>query len=134
MCNTNRWKRCEDAVLIDAVSEIGMGNWNIIASRVGGKTARSCRLRWYNQLDPSVRHEEFTEGERLVIARSHAQIGNRWCEIATLLPGRTDNQVKNQFNSRMKRGRCNLDPVPVSAFEQLAAQLQVKTHICSDFR
>lgn len=98
------WTVEEDKILMDHVKANGKGQWNRISKNTGLKrNGKSCRLRWMNYLSPTVKHGDFSEDEEDLIIRLHRLLGNRWALIAKRVPGRTDNQVKNYWNTHLSK-------------------------------
>ncbi|XP_028790117.1 transcription factor MYB33-like [Neltuma alba] len=98
------WTSAEDAILVDYVKKHGEGNWNAVQKHSGlSRCGKSCRLRWANHLRPNLKKGAFTPEEERLIAELHAKMGNKWARMAAHLPGRTDNEIKNYWNTRIKR-------------------------------
>lgn len=77
--------------------------WSIIASQLASRTGKQCRERWLNQLKPGIKREPWSPEEERVLYEAHARLGNKWVAIAELLPGRTDNCIKNHYNSMLRK-------------------------------
>ncbi|KAI9079572.1 hypothetical protein K1719_038476 [Acacia pycnantha] len=114
----------KDAILVDYVTKHGEGNWNAVQKHSGlSRCGKSCRLRWANHLRPELKKSPFTEDEERRIIELHAQMGNKWAKMATELPGRTDNEIKNYWNTRIKRmQRSGLPLYPPEVCQRVRSQ------------
>ncbi|XP_016479806.1 transcription factor MYB16 [Nicotiana tabacum] len=108
------WTPEEDQKLLAYIEEHGHGSWRALPAKAGlQRCGKSCRLRWTNYLRPDIKRGKFTLQEEQTIIQLHALLGNRWSAIATHLPKRTDNEIKNYWNTHLKKRlvKMGIDPV-----------------------
>ncbi|KAH6774834.1 hypothetical protein C2S51_013238 [Perilla frutescens var. frutescens] len=121
------WTSAEDAILVEYVTKHGEGNWNAVQKHSGlARCGKSCRLRWANHLRPDLKKGAFTPEEERRIIELHAKLGNKWARMAAELPGRTDNEIKNYWNTRIKRRQRAGLPIypPDICLQSLSENLQ----------
>ncbi|CAM0950401.1 unnamed protein product [Alopecurus aequalis] len=132
------WTPEEDIILVSYIQEHGPGNWRSVPINTGlMRCSKSCRLRWTNYLRPGIRRGNFTTHEEGIIVHLQSILGNRWAAIASYLPQRTDNDIKNYWNTHLKKklkkqqamGAIFAPPPPSSSSSEPAANLAPTGHL-----
>ncbi|XP_073130004.1 transcription factor MYB1-like [Henckelia pumila] len=109
------WSTKEDTLLTNFIQENGEGQWRSLPKKAGLlRCGKSCRLRWMNYLRPGIKRGNISQDEEDLIVRLHGLLGNRWSLIAGRLPGRTDNEIKNYWNTYLlkKLNNAGIHPKP----------------------
>ncbi|KAL6861657.1 hypothetical protein ACP4OV_017357 [Aristida adscensionis] len=109
------WTPEEDKLLVDYITQHGHGSWRRLPKLAGlNRCGKSCRLRWTNYLRPDIKRGRFTDDEEKLIIHLHSLLGNKWSSIATKLPGRTDNEIKNYWNTHLRKKLLGMGIDPVT--------------------
>ncbi|KAL0727261.1 hypothetical protein Bca4012_023354 [Brassica carinata] len=108
------WTAEEDKKLINFILTNGHCCWRALPKLAGlRRCGKSCRLRWTNYLRPDLKRGLLSHDEEQLVIDLHAHLGNKWSKIASRLPGRTDNEIKNHWNTHIKKKlvKMGIDPV-----------------------
>lgn len=126
--NKGAWTKEEDDRLIAHIRIHGEGCWRSLPNAAGLlRCGKSCRLRWINYLRPDLKRGNFTEEEDDLIIKLHSLLGNKWSLIAGRLPGRTDNEIKNYWNTHIRRKLLSrgVDPSTHQPMQEQASDITI---------
>ncbi|KAL9248884.1 Transcription factor MYB35-like protein [Drosera capensis] len=107
------WTPEEGVKILAYAANYGVGNWTLVPKKAGlNRCGKSCRLRWTNYLRPDLKHDNFSPQEEEPIIQLHHAIGSRWSLIAKQLPGMTDNDVRNYWNTKPRKNLADIGSIP----------------------
>ncbi|WOL19136.1 protein ODORANT1-like [Canna indica] len=131
------WSAEEDKKLINFILTNGHCCWRAVPKLAGLlRCGKSCRLRWTNYLRPDLKRGLLSESEEQLVIDLHARLGNRWSKIAAMLPGRTDNEIKNLWNTHIKKKllKIGIDPVTHKPMDQQESPIASQSTVTAESR
>ena len=133
MASTKKpWTEEEDNKLIEVITNQGVGKWTSVGAKFEGRTGKQCRERWHNHLAPDVKKEEWGEEEDRIILFSQRKYGNVWSMIAQLIPGRTDNAIKNRFHVLQRAIKRGDESINVAGLHASESNMDLASDLASD--
>ncbi|KAJ0970849.1 hypothetical protein J5N97_018808 [Dioscorea zingiberensis] len=126
--NKGSWTPAEDMRLVAYIQKFGHGNWRALPKQAGLlRCGKSCRLRWINYLRPDIKRGNFSKDEEDTIIKLHSLLGNKWSKIASCLPGRTDNEIKNVWNTHLKKRVVSTKQQNIDSSNDQQSDVEIKT-------
>ena len=119
------WTKEEERILTDLVKQVGTRNWILVSKHLPGRIAKQCRQHWYKCLDPNITKKNWTQEEDIKIVQLHQIYGNKWAKISREFCGRTDNAIKNRFNTNISK-RLHTEPFRFILEETTTRKREVK--------
>ena len=100
LATSYHWTLEEDKQLLQWVQEHGAKDWRLLAEKLPGRDRMQCRQRWHYHVNPDINHGPWSEDEDKILMDNHKELGSKWCEYRTLLPGRTHKAIRDRWNSK----------------------------------
>lgn len=126
------WTRQEDETIVRFVQQYGTKNWTKLASLLPGRIGKQCRERWRNHLDPEINRNPWTTEEDRLLLQLHQQYGNQWVKISALIPGRSDNSIKNRWNSSLKKNLLVAEATSVTPQSEHQVKIETPSSLSSE--